>query len=61
MQVSISCSLGLFTTVGDIFTLLHRLMFAGPSDPWINSTTVHTFTTVSLISESSAEIKAVVH
>ena len=37
---------GLFSRVSDIYTLLHHLVFASSSDPWINSTTVHAFTTV---------------
>ena len=40
---------GLFSDIGDIYTLLHRLMFASNTDSWINTTTVHTFTTVSII------------
>ena len=39
--------LGLFSTVGDVETLLHHLMFATPDDSFINGTTVKTFTTVS--------------
>ena len=37
---------GLFGGVRDIHSLLHRLMFASPTDSWINSTTLLTFTTV---------------
>lgn len=39
--------LGLFSTVGDVQTLLYSLMFATSDDGFINSTTVKTFTTVS--------------
>ena len=37
---------GLFSTSEDIFSLMHRLMFASPTDKWINSTTVAYFTKV---------------
>jgi hypothetical protein len=49
----ISGHAGLFSGVGDIFTLLHRLMFAGSTDTWINATTVTTFTTVYNTTQSS--------
>ena len=42
--------LGLFSTIGDISILLQHLMFAEPTDAWINSTTVLTFTTVNAAS-----------
>jgi CubicO group peptidase (beta-lactamase class C family) len=52
-QTMFSTTTGLFSGVGDIFTLLHRLMFAGPTDTWINATTVTTFTTVYNTTQSS--------
>ncbi|CAI7995576.1 Putative D-alanyl-D-alanine carboxypeptidase [Geodia barretti] len=49
----ISGHAGLFSRASDIHTLLHHLMFASSTDLWINSTTVHTFTTVYNTSQSS--------
>ena len=40
---------GLFSTSKDIFSLMHRLMFASPTDKWINSTTVAYFTKVHIL------------
>jgi len=40
---------GLFSTSTDIFSLMHRIMFASPTDEWINSTTVAYFTKVSIL------------
>ena len=44
---------GLFSTAGDLHTLLHRLLFAAPADPWVNQSTVKLFTTVYNVSQSS--------
>ena len=38
---------GLFSNALDILTLCRALMFARADDPWLNSTTVATFTKVS--------------
>eukprot|EP00008_Paramoeba_atlantica_P003007 CAMPEP_0201488874 /NCGR_PEP_ID=MMETSP0151_2-20130828/20005_1 /ASSEMBLY_ACC=CAM_ASM_000257 /TAXON_ID=200890 /ORGANISM="Paramoeba atlantica, Strain 621/1 / CCAP 1560/9" /LENGTH=438 /DNA_ID=CAMNT_0047874265 /DNA_START=50 /DNA_END=1366 /DNA_ORIENTATION=- len=44
---------GLFAVAPDIMTLMYRLAFATPYTPYVNSTTVKTFTTVYNISQSS--------
>ncbi|KAL5477256.1 hypothetical protein EMCRGX_G024025 [Ephydatia muelleri] len=49
----ISGHAGLFSTVGDVQTLLYSLMFATSDDGFINSTTVKTFTTVYNATQSS--------
>eukprot|EP00050_Salpingoeca_kvevrii_P022619 m.129202 g.129202 ORF g.129202 m.129202 type:complete len:387 (-) comp9765_c0_seq6:1445-2605(-) len=44
---------GLFSDVGDLFSLMQKLMFAADADPWINATTVKTFTTIYNVTQSS--------
>lgn len=44
---------GFFSTGHDVYRLLSKLMFASPTDSWINQTTLNTFTTVYNTSQSS--------
>ena len=44
---------GLFSTAHDLFALLHALLFASPTDLFLNNATVHLFTTVYNNSQSS--------
>jgi CubicO group peptidase (beta-lactamase class C family) len=44
---------GLFSTASDAFKLLQKLVFASNNDPWINSSTVHYFTTMRNSSQSA--------
>jgi hypothetical protein len=49
----ISGHAGLFSTGGDLFNLLHTLLFAPEVSDWISSGTVKLFTTVANVSQSS--------
>lgn len=44
---------GLFSTARELFTLLHTLLFASSTDPFVNATTVTKFTTVYNVTQSS--------
>eukprot|EP00051_Salpingoeca_urceolata_P028974 m.488592 g.488592 ORF g.488592 m.488592 type:complete len:467 (-) comp25931_c0_seq1:75-1475(-) len=44
---------GLFSNVPDVLRLVHRLLFASPTDAWVNATTVALFTRVHNATQSS--------
>ena len=53
MMGGIAGHAGLFSTGGDVHQLMHRLAFAAAGDPWVNASTIATFTTVANASFSS--------